>query len=111
MADFKTAFKITSGNEGGYCNVDGDSGGETYCGIARNSNPNWKGWAIVDQHKPLHFRQILSISELESLVESFYKENYWNKVNGDSIPIQDLANQVYDMAVNSGVSQAKKLLS
>ena len=37
--------------EGYYVNDPSDSGGETYCGIARNSNPKWQGWKIVDKHK------------------------------------------------------------
>ena len=51
--------------EGGYVNDPSDSGGETYCGIARNSNPKWEGWKIVDAHKPLKWNQKIQDSILE----------------------------------------------
>ena len=111
MADFKIAFGITNKNEGGYVNDPADYGGETYCGISRHNFPKWLGWLIVDEHKPLRREQIINDEGLEVLVEEFYKSNFWNPINGDNIPNQDLANQVYDMAVNSGVHQALKLLT
>ncbi len=36
MANYTEALKITGLNEGGYNNIPGDKGGETYAGIARN---------------------------------------------------------------------------
>ena len=38
-------------DEGGYVlhEVPGDTGGMTYAGIARNKNPQWNGWALVDK--------------------------------------------------------------
>ena len=44
------------------------------------------------------------------MVESFYRENFWNKIGGDNLDNQDLANQCYDTAVNMGVGEALKLL-
>jgi lysozyme family protein len=44
------------------------------------------------------------------MVQEFYREQFWNKINGDEIPNQELADQVYDMAVNSGVGTAKEML-
>ena len=40
MADFATAYAPLAGFEGGWCNVQGDSGGETYAGIARRYWPD-----------------------------------------------------------------------
>lgn len=41
MADFNPAFEAMIKDEGGYVlhNVEGDRGGMTYAGIARNMNP------------------------------------------------------------------------
>ena len=50
MADFLQAFESMIRNEGGYKlhSVEGDRGGMTYAGIARNFHPNWPGWAAID---------------------------------------------------------------
>ena len=36
-------------SEGGYqlTTLVGDSGGQTYAGIARNPNPHWEGWKLI----------------------------------------------------------------
>lgn len=109
MADFLTAYKITAKNEGGYVDDLNDAGGETYCGITRKNFPHWTGWTEVDQHKPIKSGTI--IPEIDLLVEDFYRNNFWNPVNGNTITDQDLANQVYDMAVNAGVGEALKLMN
>mgnify|MGYP001254997201 CR=1 FL=1 len=109
MADFLKAYKITNNFEGGWNHVHGDRGGETYCGIARNFFPKWKGWAIVDSKKPLSHNAIIKDDTLHSLVMDFYKSEFWDKVKGDSIKSQLKANQIYDMAVNSGISTAVKI--
>lgn len=37
-----------SAKEGGYANVLGDKGGETYMGISRVYWPSWPGWPVID---------------------------------------------------------------
>ncbi|NDF50116.1 MAG: surface-binding protein, partial [Betaproteobacteria bacterium] len=51
MADFAPAYEAMIRNEGGYVlhDVPGDRGGQTYAGIARNMNPRWPGWALIDR--------------------------------------------------------------
>ena len=110
MTNFKEAWIMTAENEGGYANIPGDHGGETYMGIARNFFPKWSGWAVVDKHKPLKSNQFIHDVELNALVEQFYKDNFWNPIKGDLIEDQDLANQAFDMAVNAGVGTAINLL-
>lgn len=109
MADFLKAYKITNKFEGGWNHVKGDRGGETYCGIARNFFPKWEGWKIVDSKKPLKHNAIIKDETLNDLVHLFYKAEFWDKIKGDSIISQLKANQLYDMAVNAGVSNAIKL--
>lgn len=108
MADFLVAYKITAVNEGGYVNDPNDSGGETYCGITRKGHPNSPIWAFIDKHKPVKWNTIFH--ELDSFVQALYKANYWDPIGGDSIDDQDVANDAYDMAVNSGVGDALKML-
>jgi lysozyme family protein len=111
MANFEEAYKRTCKFEGGWVNKDGDSGKETYKGISRVANPNWSGWVIVDSYKKKsNFPKNLdSDKKLQQLVKDCYKNNYWNPVWGDRIKNQKVANDIYDTAVNMGVSTSIKL--
>lgn len=110
MARFTPAYKITHGNEGGYANVEGDAGGETYRGIARNFHPDWNGWPIIDQVKqekgPLPNGYVIEDASLDNLVKDFYKQNFWDPILGDRIRNQNVANLLYDFGVNSGTGTA-----
>jgi len=103
MANFESAFEIMLVNEGGYVlhEVAGDTGGMTYAGIARNKNPHWKGWAYID-NKELG-------GPLTKLVRDFYKIEFWDRIRGDEIQEQDIANSIFNFGVNSGVGIAIKL--
>jgi lysozyme family protein len=108
MADFLTAYKRTARFEGGYANDPHDSGGETWEGVARNSNPHWIGWDIIDHYKKLPgFPGNLKASaELEKAVQDIFKKNYWDPIRGDEIHSQEIANQLYDNAINEGPGEA-----
>ena len=111
MADFSIAYKRTKIFEGGYVNDPQDAGGETYKGVSRRANPNWQGWGIIDAaKKEQNFPKNLNgNSALELLVENLYRSNYWNAVWGDKITNQTVANDMFDTAVNMGVSRSIKL--
>ena len=104
MAEFIPAFEKMIINEGGYVlrTVSGDHGGQTYAGIARNFHSNWEGWAIIDQGHTDN-------TELSQMVRNFYKGNFWNKVKGDDLNHQGVAEAIFDFAVNAGVKTASKL--
>ncbi|WDF45238.1 glycosyl hydrolase 108 family protein [Chryseobacterium sp. KACC 21268] len=109
MADFKIAYKKTNANEGGWNHVKGDTGGETYCGIARNHWPDWKGWPIVDAFKKkngIKHGQKINDPELERLKMEFYKTKFWDVVGGDKTEDQNTADTLYDFGVNSGQSRS-----
>jgi len=110
MADFKTAFAATMNIEGGYENDKDDSGGETYAGISRNNWPNWAGWSAVDHMKQTpNFPGNLDQSTIiRQLVESFYKTNFWDVLDLDSVTGQPIANELFDLSVNCGVQTAGK---
>jgi len=126
MADFNKAWYKTSAIEGGYSNNSKDSGKETYRGIAIASNPNWIGWNYV--HKAIKDLGIVDTldagysvwkridnalygnPELNNVVSSMYKKNYWDTINLDEEPDQLIAEQVFDTAVNMGVTTAKKFI-
>jgi lysozyme family protein len=114
MAQFEPAFKITMSSEGGYANNPADHGGETYKGIARNYWKTWAGWPIVDRiaaTKPPKLNTALAAdAHLQTLVLSFYKTNFWDTESLDSINDQQVANQLFDTAVNMGTAAASKFL-
>lgn len=101
MGDFLSAQPYVIQNEGGYCEVHGDKGGETYCGIARNFFPAWAGWAILEPHKPLAYNEIIDDDQLNSLVNQFYKKQFWDGILGDGIDSQAVATYLYDFYVNA----------
>lgn len=99
--DFNQAFQRTMDFEGRVLeNVPGDTGGQTYWGISRNNFPNWAGWKLVDEGQ----------MPPEEVVKSFYISYFWAPPACDQYQTQELANQVFDAAVNIGVGWAIKTL-
>lgn len=114
MAQFNPAFQITMGNEGGYANNPNDRGGETYKGIAKKFWGDWPGWAIVDgiiaTHPPSINQALNAHAQLQTQVLTFYKSNFWNTEALDYINDQQIANQIFDSAVNMGTGVASVFL-
>jgi lysozyme family protein len=131
MADFNISDAKTSGAEGGYANDSKDRGGETICAIARQANPHFIGWPLVD-HAVSEVCRRLGLTttkdagaavwkqvdaelasqhpEFKQLVKDFRKERYWTPLGLDSEPDQELADEVYDSSINEGESVAKARL-
>lgn len=93
MPDFKLAIAKTLAYEGGYNNVAGDAGGETNFGISKRAYPN------VDI-KNLTFEKASAI----------YERDYWKAIGCDQLISQEVAESLFDCAVNMGVSRAAKLI-
>ena len=110
MADFKPAITKVLLTEGGYVNDPNDNGGETYRGVSRKFWPNWSGWAIVDflKTQPNWKTKMYSDKYLNEAVSIFYKVNFWDKIGGDSINDQSVADLLVDSAVNEGTVPAIK---
>jgi len=121
MALFEPAFNHMIKHEGGYANNPSDHGGETYMGISRKNWPGWNGWPDIDnlklkmkneelnsQYSILNSR-LHSNADLQGRVRSFYLRNFWTMVM-DEIKDQELANWLFDKAVNMGVQKANLLL-
>lgn len=94
MADFLPAFEAMIRNEGGYVlhDVAGDRGGMTYAGIARNMNPQWGGWPLIDAKRDVPAQ----------LVRDFYKAGFWDNIRGDELQHQAIAQAIFDFHVNTG---------
>lgn len=119
MADFETAEIKTRQFEGGYANHKDDRGGETYAGISRNFWPEWEGWAVIENFKlaiPPHSGIDFELNakemheQLKFMVSRFYRINFWEGMNLDLIDNQELANSIYDFAVNAGINRSVKFI-
>jgi lysozyme family protein len=109
---FITAYKTLIQHEGGYANHPKDRGGETYKGIARNFHPNWDGWSIIDRMKSEpDFPACLNCEEeLDQSVQRFYKKNFWDRLLLDDCNSPELCTELFEFAVNAGVSRSAKNL-
>ena len=106
MADFDKEFEKVVLAEGGYCDDPDDTGGETYVGISRKYNPNWSGWPIIDAEKKNGLKNITARlkknKELNNKLKLIYKQKYWDVLDLDDIPSQNIAHQLFDTCVNCG---------
>src|SRR5262245_64575336 len=95
MAAFEPAVAKTLIREGGsrFTDDPNDHGGATKYGISQRAYPN------VD---------IRNLTEDQA--KAIYKRDYWDKVGGDSIASQLVAENIFDTAVNMGVTTAVKLV-
>jgi lysozyme family protein len=94
MADFNLAIVKTLAREGGAKVTEDptDKGGLTKYGISQRSYP------------------LLNIRALtEDQARKIYKADFWDKVRGDEIKAQAVAESIFDSAVNMGVTTAARL--
>lgn len=96
MAEFEKALKKVLLWEGGKVDDPNDLGGRTAYGITqRTYNQYFKGdvWDITEEQ-----------------IRYIYRIGYWDKIQGDLIISQSVAELTFDFAVNSGPSMATKKL-
>lgn len=94
--DFDKAFDRLIGHEGGYSNHPADPGGETMWGVtARVARANGYTGPMKDMPR--------------STAKAIYRGLYWDAVKADQLP-ESVRFDVFDGAVNSGVSQSAKWL-
>jgi len=114
MAKFEAALVRTLAHEGGYVWDPDDPGGETFRGIAREYWPKWRGWQVIDAAKTgVEWRRgVEEDPQLFNLVKSFYRERFWEPIQGDRIQdgAQEIAEELFDCAVNPGVQRAAEML-
>ena len=104
MASFDLFLPMLLRFEGGYVNDPTDPGGETNKGVTMNTFQQCS-------HELLGLDP--TSENLKALTDAqagvIYKALYWNKIQGDAIGLQDLANITCDFYVNAG-GHASKLL-
>lgn len=109
MADFEIAYKRTARNEGGYQNDVDDNGNWTggKKGIGDLVGTNF---GITAPELGAYLHRKATVQDMKSLLPAtaklIFRKNYWNPVWGDKINSQDIANDFYDSAVNTGVGTA-----
>lgn len=112
MIVFDQAFTDLIKLEGGYSNNPLDVGGETYKGITRRFNADWKGWAIIDSYN-IKFGSLLKKDQnLQALVKEFYKMKYWDAMQLDQVArlSSDVAYQLFQCGANQGIVTTVKML-
>jgi lysozyme family protein len=111
MADFTSAFQLMIDHEGGYVNDPDDPGGETYKGVARKIHSKWGGWTKVDMLKrqPGFPANLDQDSELHEAISDFYRVTFWDRMKGDEIIDQEIANSIFDFGVNAGLGTSNAL--
>ena len=100
MADFKKYAPKLLQLEGGFVNHPEDKGGITNCGITLETFRSFLG-----QDKTVKDLQSMSYGMWKDII----KAGYWDKVKGDEIENQSLAELIADWCVNSGLTAIRKV--
>lgn len=129
MAYFNDAHALTAAEEGGYAKIEGDNGGETMWGIARNFWGEDKRlrefWRELDFYKnglkdlrhaaskSAYYAELNALCNgntiMQAAAKAFYRAEFWDKIKGDDIVSQKVANQFFDWYVNAGKNAIKRV--
>lgn len=96
MANFNRFFQKLLKHEGGFVDHPDDPGGATNKGITFNT---FKEHAFEIRVEPT-IENLKSLSDDQAM--SIYKTHYWDKINGDNIENQSVAEMFFDFSVMSG---------
>jgi lysozyme family protein len=104
MANFEEFFPTLLNFEGGFVDDPADPGGATNKGITMGTFRMCAGQYLGIEP---------TLENLKALTDGqaakIYKPLYWDKVYGDEIDLQDLADIVFDFQVNAGANASKLL--
>lgn len=99
---FDEILKILFGLEGGYVNNIDDKGGATNYGITQNTMNEWR------KRNNLPFASVKTdLTKKEA--RDIYYNMYWKEVGADKFEDPRDAMILFDMAVNSGPQEAKRI--
>jgi len=90
---FEKALQVVIDIEGGYNDDPDDKGGETNFGISKRQYP------------------YINIKDLtEDKARAIYKRDYWNKLHLDKVKNYEVALELFDTGINTGVTKAVFIL-
>ena len=98
--NFEESLAHVLKHEGGYVDHPKDPGGATNLGCTKKVWEEWVGHEVTKDDI-----KALTIADVSPL----YKQRYWDKCRGDDLP-RGVDFAVFDLAINSGVGRASKLL-
>ena len=104
--NFEQCLEWLLKHEGGFVNHPDDLGGITNKGITLNTYSRWLN-EVMDVDAELGEEAMRNIPDAH--VEQIYRQEYWNKVNGDQLP-SGVDWAVFDWGVNSGTGRAARML-
>lgn len=99
-SNFENCLKHLLMHEGGFVNHPSDPGGMTNLGVTARVWEEWVG-------HPVDEKQMRALTP--ELVAPLYRKKYWDACRANDL-VSGLDYAVFDVAVNSGVGRAVKLL-
>ena len=114
MPDYRDAIKKVLQHEGGYVNNPKDRGRRTNLGVTQAVYEQFIGRKLKGSDTDAPKGQ--PMEEAESVMRNMpignaiaiYKQNYWDKIQGDKIKKFAIATAIFDQAINRGNSAAIK---
>jgi len=100
IGNFNKCLELLLVYEGGFVNDSRDNGGMTNLGVTIGTWEMWVGHAVSE-------KEMRNLTP--TMVAPLYKRKYWDAIRADEL-ILGLDYCVFDIAVNSGVGRATKLL-
>lgn len=101
MARFEQAYQLVALAEGGYQNYAEDTGNYNSRGQLVGTN-----WGINAQVYEKHLGRPPSVADMQNMPKAtaiqIYKARYWDRIKGNSINNQAVANVLFDGHVNHG---------
>lgn len=107
MADFRKIFELTLNHEGGFQKFANDSANYVN-GKLIGTNRGISASAYYTYYKRVPTEQDMRNLTKEQAYQ-IYKANYWNKINGDKINNQSVAELMFQYIIGSGASQLSDL--
>ena len=104
--NFETCLQWLLSHEGGFVNHPEDPGGMTNKGITAKVYARWLD-EVMDADANITEDIMRNIPD--NHVAAIYREEYWNRVNGDDLP-SGVDWCVFDWAVNSGTGRAARAI-
>jgi lysozyme family protein len=107
MANFDPIFNLTLKHEGGFQQLPNDSANYVN-GKLIGTN---KGISAIGYYD--FYKKIPTVEQMKNLTfdqaKAIYKKNYWDKINGDKINNQSVAELMFQFIIGSGASQLSDL--